>query len=297
MLFINVVLPVFLIVFTGYLLQKKYPLDSHALTTVSLYILSPALVFSALTKHPVSAELTGDLTLFMVLYTVVLLVLGCLSCRVGGISRESRRAFYLATSMMNIGNFGLPLAYFAYGDSGLKVSVLIFVLFNIPLGTLAIIIAQGEKTALKDAIINMLKIPIFHAVVLAFGLQAIDIQPPSFLLRACDLLGQGAIPLMLVILGMQLARTRIEASFRFLGLASLLRLVIAPIIAWLLTGLLGIDGLPRNVIVLQTSTPAAVLPLLYSIRFNSRPDLVASAILVTTLLSAITLTILLYVLQ
>jgi hypothetical protein len=58
--------------------------------------------------------------------------------------------------------------------------------------------------------------------------------------------------------------------------------------------LLGLDGLTRKIVILQTSTPSAVLPLLYTLRFNTRPDLVSGTILLSTLCSAITLTVLLY---
>jgi len=73
-------------------------------------------------------------------------------------------------------------------------------------------------------------------------------------------------------------------------------LCIAPLIAWVVTLLLGLDELTRNVVILQTSTPSAVLPLLYSLRFGTRPDLVAGAIMVSTLLSAVSLTVILYLL-
>ncbi|MEJ2699224.1 MAG: hypothetical protein P8Z70_06155, partial [Desulfuromonadales bacterium] len=67
--------------------------------------------------------------------------------------------------------------------------------------------------------------------------------------------------------------------------------------AWILTVILGIHGIDRNVVILQTSTPSAVLPLLYSLRFDTRPDLVAGAIFITTLLSSVSLTLVLYFLQ
>ena len=102
---------------------------------------------------------------------------------------------------------------------------------------------------------------------------------------------------MLVLLGMQLARTRALVQPGFLTLSAGLRLVVGPLLAWGLTTLLGFKGLPRAVVILQTSTPSAVLPLLYAVRFGTRPDLVASAIFVSTLLSAGTLTILLYLLH
>jgi malate permease and related proteins len=177
------------------------------------------------------------------------------------------------------------------------VSVLTFVIFNIPLSTLAIVLAQSGGAPLSQAVRNALGIPIFHALLLALVLKGLAVQPPDFLLRPVELLGQAAIPLMLALLGMQLARTSLVALPGFLALSSGMRLLLAPAVAWGLTALLGIEGLTRSVLILQTSTPAAVLPLLYALRFGSRPDLVAGAIFVTTLLSAATLTLLLYLLE
>jgi len=297
MLFVNIVLPVFLIVLAGFLAQKRFDLDFQTLTNCSLYLLTPALVFSALTKSPGSMSLAGVLLTFMALYTLLLLAVAWLCGRLFDYPDENRRALALSTVMMNCGNFGLPLVFFAFGRDSLEVSVLTFVVFNIPLSTLAIVLAQGAGTGLGKALGNMARIPIFHAVIAALLLQILDWPMPEFLLRPLDLMGQAAIPLMLILLGMQLARTRLRADLGFLSLASVIRLLMAPALAWGLTLLLGIDGLAQKVVILQTSTPAAILPLLYSLKFGTRPDLVAGAITSTTLLSAGSLTLLLYLMQ
>ncbi|MDY6848219.1 MAG: AEC family transporter [Thermodesulfobacteriota bacterium] len=296
MLFVQVVLPVFLIVCAGIVLEKTARLDFRTLTISSLYVFCPALVFSALMKREFELTLAGDLFLFMVLYTAALYGFSWLIARMAGFDRESRSALLLTTVMMNVGNFGLPLTYFAFGEAALEVSVLTFVLFNIPLGTLAIVIAQGSKGSLSTALLNMAKIPIFHGVVLAFLFKMLQWVPPTFVLRPIDLVGQAAIPVMLLMLGMQLARTRWQNRVGFLSLATLTRLAASPLLAWGLTALLDIKGLARSVVILQTSTPSAVLPLLYALRFGVRPDLVAGTILTTTLVSAGTLTLLLYLL-
>ena len=212
-------------------------------------------------------------------------------------SLEDRGALILTTAVMNVGNFGLPLTYFAFGEKGLDVSIITFVLFNIPLSTLAIVVAQGGETPLRQALVNTFKIPIFHGVALAFLLKALSINLPTFLLRPIDLMGQAAIPLMLILLGMQLARTKLQAQWGFLSVAALIRLCLAPLIAWGIAILLGLPDTARNVVILQTSTPSAVLPLLYALRFGMRPDLVAGTIFSTTCLSAISLTVILYLLQ
>ncbi len=297
MLFVQIIIPVFLIIVAGAILERTRHPDFKALTDCSLYLFSPALVFSALMKRDVNLALAGNLGLFMLLYTAGMLLLAVGCSRLLKFDREQASALSLTTVVMNCGNYGLPLAYFAFGEAGLDVSILTFVLFSIPLGTLAIVLAQGAKAPLGQALLNTLRIPIFHGVLLALFFKALGWQLPDSLLRPLELLGQAAIPLMLVLLGMQLARTRSFPQPGFLTLSGTLRLVVAPGLAWVLAGFLGIDGLPRAVVVLQTSTPSAVLPLLYAVRFNTRPDLVAGAIFASTLASAATLTVLLYLLQ
>lgn len=297
MLFVEIILPVFLIVFSGFVLEKRAALDFRTLTFASLYLFSPALVLSALMKRDISFVLAGRIGLFMLFYTAVLLILSSIAARLLRFDRETRGALHLTTVMMNVGNFGLPLAWFAFGEAGLEVSILTFFFFNLSLSSLAIVLAQGEKASLGQAIVNAIKIPIFPAGVLALALQALGVRVHEVLLRPIDLLGQAAIPLMLVLLGMQLARTRLQSGAGFLTLSATLRLVVAPLVALALAALLGIQGLAKSVIILQTSTPSAVLPLLYSLKFGTRPDLVAGAIFISTLLSAATLTILLYLLQ
>jgi predicted permease len=279
------------------MLEKTGHLDFRTLTFSSLYLFTPALVFSALMKNALQLDLAANIALFMVAYTLVLLGISVACGRLCRMNRETRGALSLTTVMMNVGNFGLPLAYFAFGDAGLNASIMTFVLFNIPLGTLAIVIAQGAGVSLRTAMINTLKIPIFHAVVLAFLCQFLHLKIPVFLLRPAEILGQAAIPVMLVLLGMQLAKTRLGAWPGFLSLSAVIRLGIAPMVAWGITLLFGFDELTRKVVILQTSTPSAVLPLLYSLRFGTRPDLVAGAIFVSTLLSALSLTMILYFLE
>lgn len=296
MLFINIIVPVFIIIGCGWGLGRFFKVEQGPLATSSLYLFAPALVLSALLKHPISSDHALDVLLFMMIYMVIMLLLAKLACRLMAIDESCKPALTLTTAMMNIGNFGLPLSYFAFGEQGVPIAVLVFVMFNLPLGSLAIVIAQGKGAKLSTAIVNSSKIPIFHAVIIALIFNLLHIELPLFLLRPLDIIGQVAVPLMLVILGIQISKTQWIIPIRFMTAACSLRLVIAPVIAWGTCHVLNIDGLYRDILILQTSTPSAVLPLLYALRFNTRPDLVASTIMVTTLLSAASLTVLLYLL-
>ncbi len=294
MLFVQVILPVFLIAAAGFVFARKSGTDLHSLASSALFLFAPSLVFSALMKQNVESDTLGLLALFMVLYTATLCLISFGISRYCNFEGNTARAFTLTTSMMNIGNFGLPLVFFAYGQPALNVSIIIFVLFNIPLSTVAIVIAQGQGRKWQEAIKSALKIPIFYGVALALIFKTFNVQPPEFILRATELLGQAAIPVMLVLLGMQLSVSKIDHNWGFFGLATTIRLLVGPILAIALTHLIGLDGLTRKIVILQSSTPSAVLPLLYTIRSGTRPDLVSGTILLSTLCSAFTLTILLY---
>ena len=294
MLFIQVILPVFLIASAGYIFERSSKVDISSLANSALFLFAPSLVFSALVKSTVATDLLGRLSIFMLVYTLTLSALAVCIARICKFDNNSTRAFALTTSMMNIGNFGLPLVFFAYGDVALDISIVVFILFNIPLSTLAIVIAQGQGVKWHQAVRNTLKIPIFYGVALALFCKFLDWQPPEFILRATELLGQAAIPLMLVLLGMQLSRSKITQGWGFFSLATSIRLLVGPLIAIALVALLELDGLARKIVILQTSTPSAVLPLLYCLRFGTRPDLVSGTILTSTLCSALTLTVLLY---
>jgi len=294
MLFVNVVLPVFLMALAGFVLERKTQVDMRTLTNSSLFLFTPALVFSSLVSRTIVADQLLQLFGYMLLYVATMLLLTLGIARIRRFDGDTTRALALTTAMMNIGNFGLPLVYFAYGEASLNISILTFVIFNIPLGTLAIVIAQGSQVKWPEATRNMLRIPIFYATLLALLCKAVDLDIPGFLLRPVTILGQAAIPVMLVLLGMQLAKSSVKNAWGFCSLAAATRLLVGPVVGILLAWLLGFDGLARKVVILQTSTPSAILPLLYALKFNTRPDLVSGTVFISTLFSALTLTGLLY---
>jgi predicted permease len=256
-------------------------------------VATPALVFAALVEHPVPAAAVGRLLLAMMCYTGALWALAEGVGRVLRLDGDLRRAFLLATVPMNVGNYGLPLVRFAFGSEAEPFSVLVFVIFNLPLATWAIWMAAGGSLRSVAGLRDTLRIPILHATLVAFAVGALGLRVPAPLLKGLSLLGEASIPLLMVILGMQLERTRIAGAPWPLVAATVLRLAVAPALAWVLASAVGFQGLERKVLILQTSTPAAVLPLLYALRFNCRPDWVASNLLVSTLASAVSLSVVL----
>jgi predicted permease len=120
---------------------------------------------------------------------------------------------------------------------------------------------------------------------------------PSALFRGVALMSDAALPLLLLLLGMQLAQGVAVEQPRLASLAVGLRLLVSPLLAFGLAWLLGLSDLSMRVVVLEASMPTAVNMVLYSLEFDARPGFVAGVVVVSTLLSLATLTLLLGVLR
>jgi predicted permease len=126
-------------------------------------------------------------------------------------------------------------------------------------------------------------------------LQGLSINLPLRLDEGLELLGGAAIPVALITLGMQLANTNFYLD-REVIVAVGLRLLLAPAIATGVAIAIGLQGQDWQVLVLQGAMPTAVNTFIWTTEFGGDVDLVARAIVLSTLLSAITLPTLLWIL-
>ncbi len=295
MIFVNVILPVFLMIGVGVLFEKIKKPDFKSISDLTLYFLAPCLIFEALLKSKESiSEFTFFAIIFMILLTSALWIASIIFAKLLKLDSLEAKAFSLSTIMMNCGNFGVPLILFAFGDKSLIYAVVILVTFTFPLGTLAVFIASSGKASVKKSIIEIFKMPLFYSIIIAIFFKYFHIPVPQLIMKPLIFMGESAIPVLLILLGMQLARTNLTANFKPIFGSCFLRLIVSPIIAFLICKLLKIEGLAQKILIIQTSTPSAIIPLLYAINYNTRPDIVAGTIFFSTIFSAITLTILLY---
>jgi len=297
LIFKGSILPVFLIVGLAFVYNRLFHPDFKEITNLTLTVFAPVFVFDSLVKEKITLATLGKPVLFMALLTIGLMIIAHICAKMLKAGENERISLIMASSMINVGNFGLPLIYFTYGHKASAVSILYFVAFNIPLCTIAIYISSREKK-IRNILKDIAKIPIFYAFVLSLIVSQMGIPIPDPIEKSLNLLGLATIPLLIFILGLQLTRIQLKLRFlKFIVPAVLIRLVLSPLIALGLFHVLGVQGLEKDVAVVQTSAPAALLPLMYAIRFNRAPDLLAATILCSTLLSGISLTYLIHYLR
>ncbi len=263
---------------------KKISLDP--IIDVLLYLTIPALVVSSLSKKSLAA---GELATVAIAVSAVVLGTGILSyIYLSIIKRRDLRGFYLPTMFMNSGNMAFPLALLAFGEDGLAVSVLYYVAVSIMVCSLGIYIAKG-----KDGLTEIFKLPLIYAAIIGISLNLGNVRIPTPVLSTLDMLGWATIPLMQVSLGYRLYSTRLSHPGNSIA-GSIIRIGGGFVIAYAVTGLLGMDGLNRKIIILSSTMPGAVINFIISHKYKLQSELVASLVATSTLLSVITTPIVLF---
>lgn len=187
----------------------------------------------------------------------------------------------------NTGNLGLPVCYFAYGDTGLAYAMAFFAVQCL------LLFSIGEAVLSASARIQpALRSPILHAVWLGILVRYMDWSLPEFFMNTADLLGQLVIPLMLITLGVSLANMSIKslpATIRW----SFIRTGFALFVGFSIAYLFGLEGIARGVLIIQTVVPVAIFNFLLAVRHNRDSVEVSELILVTHLMAIVYLPILL----
>lgn len=290
-IFVNNVLPAFVVMGLGLYLDRGLHVDKRSLSRIAVYVLTPALAFSSIVKSEVAPSEFGLMLVYVLIITAAMCALGLL---VGCLLHWPRRAvdaLVLSIAFLNSGNFGLSVVLFAYGQVGLELGTIFFVGTNLAANTLAAFFASRGNGGTRRALLNILKLPAPYAFSLALLLRSFQIQVPQVIMRPISLVAQATVPTMLMMLGVQLSQTRIGHRLREVSVAVALRLVVGAGLAALLAPLVGLQGLARQVGIVQASMPTAVSSGLIAIEFDADAELVSSAIFISTLLSSVTLTL------
>ena len=277
----DTILPVFSIIAVGYALAgRRFRLHLPTLADLALLVTSPALMFSVLSGTSLEPRQWGALaggTLWIAAGTG-LLALANLRGRPGRL-----RGLLLPAVFWNAGNMGLACSRLAFGPEGLEGAAIVFVTMAVLSSTFGIWIAKGE-----NGLREVLRLPLVYASVGGIVLALTETTLPRVVMEPIEMLGAMAIPLMLLNLGMQL-RTLQVTDLRHSLVAVAIRMGGGIAFASLFVLLFEIAGVDRQVLLLNSVMPAAVINAVLAQRYGTDPSLVASSIVLGTLASLVSI--------
>jgi predicted permease len=289
-IFASDILPIFVIAAVGFLLARKLQASVKTLSHVVFYALVPCLGFRLLVTSKMTGPQVGRMALMAVLVTAAMGILARVVAIPFHLSRSELSAFLLVVMFSNGGNYGLPVVLFAFGNEALSHATVYFVTSSILTYTVGVFLAAAGRRSLRQALIGIIRIPAIYGVTAALIIIAVGATVPMSLMRPIGLLSDAALPTMVLVLGMQLERAKMPERPSIVGVAVVLSLMVAPLVALGLTSVLGLSGPARQAGVILASMPVAVVTTILALEFEIAPWFVTSAVFVSTLLSPLTLT-------
>ncbi len=288
----NVIAPVLICIALGYGWGRT---PSHYatefVTRVITNIAAPCLVVATIN----GSDMVFDEFVTMAGYTVLILAI---STVLGlGVLKLLRMdpVLVLPMAVPNVGNMGLPLCYFAFGEQGLALALVIFVvttLIHFVSGDM--VLSRGLSHRQRLAL--LFRLPLVYATLVAVFLVASGARLPAMAANTVDLLGGMTIPLMLITLGVSLARLD-AGNWRQGLLLATGRLAGGVMVALGVILALGVEGLPAKILILQFAMPAAVFNYLFALKHDRSPGAVASAVVISTALSLVLVPVMLWLMM
>ena len=276
---LGVMAPVALIIAVGTLWDRlRQPFDAAFVGGLVYYIGGPCLTYATLVNYEFTSGVQ-HLALAAVAALVFCGVVGAIALR---LLRLDLRSYLNCIMFPNLGNMGLPVALFAFGEPGLALAVVVFTIGSVTHSSVGIWIASGRLAPTE-----LLKAPLLYATLLALLGQG-GLEPPVSVLRAVELLGGVTIPLMLLSLGVSLSRLKISNTQRAVTLAGL-RLGIGLAGGLLVAWAFALSPLERGVLLTSAVMPVAVFNYLLAERFRTAPEDVAGGVALSTLASFVIL--------
>jgi malate permease and related proteins len=294
-IFLNVLVPVFLLVGLGYLARPRLGLDSRTLSRFAYFILVPAYVFDVLSTAHIGAALAGRMTAFAVVVHLGCAGAGYLVARALRRPPQMVAAYVLIAVFGNVGNFGIPIIRFRFpGDEQAVVAgTVYFIAISSTAFAVSVVAANWHKGSALRSVLAVLKTPALIAVPPALLVNWLGWELPPLVMRPVELLSDGMIPTMLVALGVQLAAAGLPRLDADMAVASAVRLIGGPALALALAAPFSVEGIARSTGVLQAAMPAAVLASIIAVENDLIPSFVITAVLFSTVASVVTLTVVL----
>ena len=266
--------------------------DELVLSRLAFFVATPALLFTTVARadlHAIlSVALLTNVAGVLVVQAIFLLVAALIWRR----TRSEATIGVLASSYVNAGNLGVPVAAYVLGDGALVAPIVLFQLLVLAPVAFAVLDSDrqglGRRVSWRAMVTRPLRNPLTVASLLGLLFSAVGARPPALVMRPIELVAAAAVPVALVAYGLSLSRgTKDSITVRQdVVLAVVLKLFVQPVVAYAVARwVLELHGPALLAPTLLAALPTAQNVYVYAVQYRSNRTLARSAVLLSTLLS------------
>ncbi|MHA6482972.1 AEC family transporter [Paenibacillus sp. strain BS8-2] len=298
----NNVLPMGVLIGLGIVLQRAFSLDIKTLSKLNFYLFSPAIMFNLLYNTELQLSLIGKVFLFLLLFMFSQYVLIEIVIRIKGYHPSMRSAMKNSVLFYNSANYGIPLNQLAF--AGLKetlaIQIIVMMVQSLIPNTWGIYNVNAHKADMKQVWRTILSMPVIYVIPGALALRWLQVPIPDAIEMPITYLAQAFIGTALITLGVQLGSMewRIKRSLAVdVSISAALRLVAGPLLAWGIATLMGLDKLTAAALIVSSAVPTSLSSVLLAVEFDNEKEFATQAVFLSTVISIITVTVVIFFLN
>ena len=298
MIFFQIVAPILVLLVIGGFLQRKFSLNVKALASLVTFCFMPAAVFVNIYETTINLTVIKDVTFFIVLFIGSQMILSAVIARLMGFDRMQSAVFKNSVVLINSGNYGIPVAQmiFATQPIGVAIQVILVIFQNMTTYTYGLYnLISTTKSGL--AIIKaFLKMPLIHALWIGALLNYFSLPIPTPIEIPIHYIADAFVAVALITLGAQLAQLEMKSMFnKFVFTSAFVRLLVGPAVALLVIYILKLDGVVAQSLFIASAFPTSRNSSSLALEYDVDADSAAQAVLFSTIVSCITVTVVIYI--
>ncbi|MEB6060357.1 AEC family transporter [Staphylococcus pseudoxylosus] len=293
---LEVILPILLLIVIGAFLQRKFDFKLQNFSTLITYCLMPAAVFINIYHIKIEFQVFSQIIYYVVIYSISLICISHIIAKLLKLEDGEGAALKNSISLMNSGNYGLPVSQFIFSQNplGVSVQILILVFQNLLTYSYGMYNLLSATSSIKDIATFFLKLPVFHALLLGVFFQVFEIKLPQFALIPIEQLSDGFGSIALLLLGAQLSKIKFKFFHRVITISLIGRLLVGPMVSLAVIYILNIDGIIAQSLLIASSFPTSRNASTIAMEYQVEPELHAQIVLFSTLFSMLTVTGVIY---
>lgn len=299
---LNNIFPIFVLVGLGLLLARKFTLDISTLTKINFYVLVPVFTFVYLYTSVIPVDMLKVLA-----SAIILMVLNYFAAfAIASFKKYDpalKNAFINSVIFYNSGNIGVPLITLVFSSApfiidgktpylnlALTSQIMVLVVQNITTNTLGLYNAGRAYLNWRESWSKILKMPAIYAIPSAFLLKMLPLDLTTMpFWPALEYLRNALVAVALMILGIQISRTKFHSLKSEILLSMILRLIGGPLMSLGIIHLLSLEGIIAQAVLISSAVPTAVNSALIAVEYDNHPDFASQTVLFSTLACTITL--------
>lgn len=302
-IFTGVCLPILVLIFLGWYLDRKFDLDLRTLVKLNIYLFVPAFILVKLSSSTIPGKTGVLVMLFTVCVIISMVLISWFISRLRKDPPHERAGLQLCTMIYNSGNWGIPLLSLAFPGQGGVLQVFVLATMNLTSFTAGVFLASSSDKANTNSrwrnILPIFKQPSIYAIAMAivFRVYGNPLEEVNFIWKPLNYLAGGLVAVALITLGVQLSKTKPPRPAGRLGWALSIRLLGGPAVAAGLTWLFGFSGTFAAILIVGAASPTAVNTALLAYEFGADSRFAAASVYYSTICATVVVTLLLAILH